>query len=144
MTEPKIGDQVWIYESHRRRYHDPVTGERSRSPIERLSYERHYIVGETRVSWIVNSWRSARPDAWGSSKIKKADVRAGQYPRSWAEVLERVHGQTLGRRLADALFARVHKMTLEQMRRVAAAMDYDLPPTPQHPEPPEREPSKIG
>ncbi len=62
---PKIGDTVWIYDVNRREYTTPTPEEKARGVlygqlIWRGCWRAHKIVGETRVSWLLE-WREKIP-----------------------------------------------------------------------------------
>lgn len=42
----------WMYDANFRVYRDPETGIKEMSPIYRLSWVRHEIIGETKQSWL--------------------------------------------------------------------------------------------
>jgi hypothetical protein len=64
----KIGDSVWVYDSNHRVY--PKDG-RGGSPIYREYWRERFIVGETRVSWILGLRPDSSPNHGWSQKVPK-------------------------------------------------------------------------
>lgn len=70
----KIGDSVWIYDSNCRIYPKDENGKHipNSSPDYRLSWLEKFVIGETRISWIVANSRDAKPgQKWRCHKIPK-------------------------------------------------------------------------
>jgi hypothetical protein len=74
----KIGDPVWIYDSNRRVYQSDDKGRSYGIPIYREHWREHFIIGETRVSWIVSMGRDFKPGErpWCEVKIPKKPTDA--------------------------------------------------------------------
>lgn len=68
----KIGDKVWIIDENRRVYVDKE-GNRTSAPIFREKFVERYIIGETRVSWILGHRDDL--DLKRGDKVKKADAQ---------------------------------------------------------------------
>ncbi|MFJ8528321.1 hypothetical protein [Bacillus sp. NPDC094106] len=66
----KIGDKVWIFDNSIRVYEDE-NGNRSHGTNFRAKFVERYIVGETRVSWIIGYSPGTSPDI--GMKLKKKD-----------------------------------------------------------------------
>ena len=71
----KLGDKVWVFDSNIREYVDDE-GKRHASPIYRKKFIECYIIGETRVSWIISHYTLEEAPEWAvkkGTKVKKAD-----------------------------------------------------------------------
>lgn len=84
-----IGDKVWIIDQDRRVYVDK-DGNKSTYPIFREKFVERFIVGETRVSWLIDY--SMNASFKKPVKIKKADAHSILYAsekeveqRCWVE-----------------------------------------------------------
>jgi hypothetical protein len=69
--EMKVGMKVWMFDPNHRVYVDD-NGVRHTSPIYRKHFVEYYIIGETRVSWILS--RSKDGDVKKGVKIKKSEA----------------------------------------------------------------------
>lgn len=70
----KVGDTVWKHDRNRRVY-EYDNGDKSTSPIYRKSFREMYIIGETRVSWLISYWSESSEIALkNATKIKKAEA----------------------------------------------------------------------
>ncbi|WP_242325834.1 MULTISPECIES: hypothetical protein [Bacillus cereus group] len=66
----KIGDKVWVFDDNIRVYEDE-NGNKSYRANFRAKFVERYIIGETRVSWIVGYRMDTSPDI--GVKLKKKD-----------------------------------------------------------------------
>lgn len=66
----KLGDKIWLFDDNRRVYVDDE-GNKHQSPIYRKKFVPFYIVGETRVSWIVSNYTLDEIPEWAVAKGKK-------------------------------------------------------------------------
>ena len=74
----KVGDQVWIRTGRRVYPHRDAKGYTGRT-LPRGSWEKRWIIGETRVSWILG-YENVQPIVkgparYGQTKIKKKQAR---------------------------------------------------------------------
>lgn len=69
----KIGDSVWVFDPNRRVYRRDAKGNSVGGPIYREHWREHFIVGETRVSWLVGFTRDLPHDHRCVLRMPKAD-----------------------------------------------------------------------
>jgi hypothetical protein len=67
----KVGDVVWKFDPNHYVYVDD-NGVRHKSPIYRKHFVKHYIIGETKVSWIISRFKDI--DIENGIKIKKKEA----------------------------------------------------------------------
>jgi len=66
----QVGDKVWIFDGNRRIYTDPE-GNKLQSPWYRGYFIEQYIIGETKVSWILGSYLDTRIEIGNKYKKKE-------------------------------------------------------------------------
>lgn len=99
-----IGSTLWRFDENRRRYMKPTEKGRIWGDlIWREHWVEMFVIGETRVSWLVGS----SPDAREPFKLPKAAFKDGGCPRGWAlsaeHVDEHVWAYENRRRIQDAV-----------------------------------------
>lgn len=72
----RVGDKVWVFDINRRMYIDP-DGNKLNSPWYRGHFVERYIIGETRVSWIVGYTKTTNEKH--GFKIKKKEANDKLY-----------------------------------------------------------------
>jgi hypothetical protein len=68
-----IGQMFYKYDGNKRVYNDPETGERSSSPIFKYAFNEWYVIGETTRSWLLSTYKDAKPDSRSVIKFPKSD-----------------------------------------------------------------------
>ena len=121
-----IGSKVWFFDQNRRRY---TATEPGRIYGGKLLWREHwrerFIVGETRVSWILGSSLDANPEhTWTVDKVPKKDFGAARslYAVSEEEITRRewvhAHRGKLAERVKDLADP-------ELLKQVASLIGYD-------------------
>lgn len=118
----KIGDTVWRFDGNRRVYRQPGTYSGGGAPIYREHFEPLKIVGETKVSWIMErGWKA-------NKKTLKGEASSFEYGgRGFftAEQLEDDIWQHEHRHGIRALFDRASPA---QLKQIAAILGFQPQP----------------
>lgn len=117
----KVGDKVWIYDPNARDYtYDD--GTKSRSPIYRKSFVENYIIGETKVSWIVSRWKENNERTLKSAKKYKKSTAHEVLTTSEKELDKRcwVHDHDYG--ISEAVR---NCKDYDTMKKIAELVGYD-------------------
>ena len=84
-----IGSKLWKFSENRRKYTKPEKGDLCGKLIWREHWEPMYVVGETRVSWLM-AWErhtgTGEPKGMSTpvTRIPKALFKDGGCPQDWA------------------------------------------------------------
>ena len=78
--ELKVGSKLWQFDCNRRIYQKDAKGRSFGGPIWREHWRPAEGVGETRVSWIINTPGGG---LWDSVRVPKKDFRGGKCPRGF-------------------------------------------------------------
>lgn len=116
-VEPHVGMELWQFDMNRRVYRKDANGRSVGGPIWREHWRKVFIVGETRVSWLVGPYLD-RPDL--SDKLPKRSFPGGYATseedinrRSW--VVENQH------KIAEAIRA----LGYDKLKAVAVLIGFD-------------------
>lgn len=66
-----IGNKFYKYDGNKRVYTDLETGVKSSSPIFKYSFREFYVIGETKISWLLSPYADTKPDSHLVVKVKK-------------------------------------------------------------------------
>jgi hypothetical protein len=80
----RVGDKLWMFDANRRRYKLCANG-----PIWREHWVERQIIGETRVSWLVDYPGETKPGVLTHKLPKSAFLRGGR-PSLWARSLRQI------------------------------------------------------
>jgi hypothetical protein len=112
---------IWRFDENRRRYTTVPKGAFGEL-IWREHWHKAYVVGETRVSWLV-SFSSTGP---GQIKVSKRDLAAGKIAHQWTLTEEGVDDATWVHENAYRIGEAVRRTRdPEKLRRVAAIVGYE-------------------
>lgn len=112
----KIGSQIWRFDVNRRVY----TKENGHGPVWREHWRPMWIIGETRVSWIVGHTADSAMHSGGLVKLPKRT----DWPQGWATSQAHIDEAAWAHENRYAISQLIFRLDPEDLKAVADLIAY--------------------